>query len=155
MRANFELNIAPFSINAMYSRDKRYKSALYRQWEMRFISQLRKKTAQAQIQKIREAYRPGDTFAVKLTYHYHKFYNKQGMITAHVEDLSNTEKITLDLLFLPKYHVLPEPYGAPNVNVDDRFITSLVSRKMQAKDPEDKIVVTIKLISAIPKTLLK
>ncbi len=152
LTARFELNISPFSVNAMYCRDKRYKSQAYKQWEMRFIVQLRKKTAQAQIQKIREAYRPGDKFAVKLTCYYYRFLNKQGLISAHTEDLSNVEKPILDILFLSKYHVLPEPYGAPNINADDRFIVSLTSRKLQAKDPEDKICIAIRLIKAVQAT---
>ncbi len=130
----------------MYCRDMRYKSAGYKEWSMRFISQLRKKTAQAEIQKIREAYEPGDVFAVKFTHWYKRFHNKDGMVSAHTEDLSNTEKLTVDLLFLSKYHVLPEPYGAPNLNIDDRYIVSLLSRKRANKDPEDKIQVEIRLL---------
>lgn len=148
MTARFELSINAFSVNNVYCRDRRYKTSAFKEWEMRFITQLRRKTPQEQLQKIREAFQLGDKFAVKLTFFYKRFLNKDGFISAHVEDLSNVEKAAIDILFLGKYHVLPEPYGAPNINADDRYIISLLSRKQASKDPEDKIRIEIRLIKA-------
>lgn len=146
--AKFELFLSAFSVNAVYCRDRRWKTSAYKDWESRFCVQLRRPTVQAELTKVREAYEPGDTFAVKLTFYYKKFLNKERLVSAHTEDLSNVEKQVLDILFLPKFGVLPEPYGAPNVMQDDRYVVSLLSRKRANKDPEDKISVQIRLIKA-------
>lgn len=154
MTAKFTVNLSPLSLNAMYCRDMRYKSARYKTWQMSFIMQLWKLESQTQMKKLREAYCEGDSFAVRLTFNYAKFLNKAGLITAHTEDLTNVEKPIVDLIFGAKFHVLPEPYGVPNLNVDDRFIVSLLSRKRQSKVLYDTIDVTIKLLKKTASELV-
>jgi hypothetical protein len=97
------------------------------------------------------AYKPElHCFSVSFTYHCPDLLNKQGTISSRVEDLSNVEKVLLDVLFLPKFHVQPFPYGVQNVNADDKYVLELVSRKVLAE--KKGIQVVIELIDA-PKPL--
>lgn len=73
-------------------------------------------------------------------------FNKQGKISSRAEDLSNVEKMLLDVLFLPKYHVQPWPDGVPNLNADDKYVLELSSKKVYA--PADGTHITIALIPA-------
>jgi len=61
------------------------------------------------------------------------FYNKQNSVSAKTMDLSNVEKPLIDLLTQEKYADRPFPDGAENFRIDDRFITSLYSRKKPSK----------------------
>lgn len=151
VKACFTLNIEPFSINRMSYRDKTRLTADYREWQKRFFMQLAKDVPQSELAKVREVFDPAKhRFAVKLTHYYPVLLNKDGAINAHTEDLSNIEKPEIDLIFLAKYFPLPVPYGAPNLNTDDRHIISLVSRKVQspAGEKANKIKVEIRIVSA-------
>jgi hypothetical protein len=75
-----------------------------------------------------------------------KFFNKEGCISAKTMDLSNWEKPLIDLIFLPKYAEFSPPFGCPNLQADDRFITSLISRKKPTKSAKSSIEVSIKIL---------
>lgn len=146
--ARFTLNIEPFSINRTHYRDKRYLTPDYKNWQMRLFTQLALPHIQAELEKIRAVFDPiKHRFVVKLTSYYPVLLNKAGEINSHTEDLSNTEKQTVDCLFLPKYHVLPTPYGAPNINADDKSIVRLISSKKQATSRTNSIEICIRIIS--------
>lgn len=61
----------------------------------------------------------GGSFKVSITCQYpkHVFYNQAGQISAKTFDLSNIEKPILDLVF------------CAFMDVDDRFVTEMVSKK--------------------------
>jgi hypothetical protein len=130
--AEFSLDIEPFSVNAMYSRDKRFKTSRYKQFEMDFIMQMRRPEIQAKLRECREYFdQDKHVYHVEMHFYFKGFYNKQGGLSARCEDLSNVEKPILDLLFLGKTHVQCAPWGCPNLNVDDKYVTRLVSEKRE------------------------
>lgn len=150
MRIKFQLDLKPFSINKAYYRDRRIKTRDFVDWEMCVIQQLNRPEIQTELEKLRAAYQPNvHGFSVSLRYYFPHdlLLNKQGLISSRAEDLSNVEKALLDLLFLPKIHVQSPPYGAPNVNCDDKSVLELHSYKLPSADGSHHIVVSIRLVN--------
>lgn len=150
MRVKFNLALEPFSVNRTYYRDRRHKTQDFRDWELSAVQSLSVLFVQQQLQKIREAFDPKlHAFMVRLNFQYpaNVLYNKAGEISSRAEDLSNIEKTLIDVLFLPKYHVQPRPYGVPNVNADDKHILRLVSCKSVSPSPQYNIAVSIAVIT--------
>ncbi len=146
MRRSFILNIEPFSLNAKFCRDLRYTSSGYKQWTMRFFTQMDKKTAQMAMKELREVFDlKKHAYSVRMTAYYPRFYTKEGTISATTEDITNWEKLAVDHLFLPKNHVLPVPYGCPNLNVDDKHIVQLTSRKRPAVIGEKQTYIKVEI----------
>lgn len=138
------------SINAAFQRDKRFKSLKYKQWETTVLLSLTSEDSQQKLQQIRDAYQHGNhCFEVELTTYYPSstYFTKSGHISNKTMDISNTEKTLIDLLFLPKYHELRPPSGAPNINVDDRYIVKLVSSKKPSEHPFTKMIAKITIVS--------
>jgi len=69
-----------------------------------------------------------------LTFHTPNFYTEKGTISAHSMDLSNVEKPLIDLLFLPRFHGNSPPHRVQNLNLDDRYIVCLTSKKCYDTD---------------------
>lgn len=150
MKIEFFLPLGPFSVNRMYYRDKRHKTQAYKDWELQAFNCLNADRIQHKLRELRMAYDPTKhCFAVSFTYHCPDLLNAQGTISSRVEDLSNVEKPLLDVLFLPKFHVQPFPYGCQNVNADDKHVLELTSRKILAEKKGTNI--TIELIDVPSK----
>lgn len=77
---------------------------------------------------------------VEFYFYYKNFYNKEGSISSKTLDLSNSEKILLDLV-VDSRHYGPPPYKSPNLNINDSQVVELFSKKLEG--PEDKIVIKI------------
>lgn len=151
MTVEIHIPVEPISVNATSQRDKRFKSVKYRQWETMVLLSLTSEDSQQKLQQIRDAYEHGShSFEVELTAHYPRelYFTKSGVISNRTLDNSNWEKPIIDLLFLPKYHELKPPSGAPNINVDDRYITSLLSRKLPYDKSRPCMVARIALVPA-------
>jgi hypothetical protein len=89
----------------------------------------------ANLKQLREAFDPQlHCYAIDLTFYYEHadFYTKKGQVSSKTQDLSNCEKILIDCICLPKFFTEYPPYGIENLNVDDRFVVDLVSRKRPA-----------------------
>lgn len=130
---SFLLPIEPFSVNKMYGRDRRHKTSAYKNWEMGVLNVLCRRSVQEKFLAFREAWlkQPGHIHVtLDFIFPPNVLYNKAGEISSRAEDLTNIEKPLVDLLFLPKVHVQPFPYGCPNFNVDDKHILRLLSRKL-------------------------
>ena len=147
MRETFYLTGYTFSINAMYG-PKKFKTAAAKNWEHTVLHQLNGGTNAAKFEKLRNAFDPNKhAFSVTIIVEYpvSEFYTKNGTISAHTQDVSNVEKPLIDLFFLPKYFAQQDPYGAPNMNVDDKYITRMQSIKRVG--PKPTITVSIKVIN--------
>lgn len=132
MRICFVLNLKPFSINRVFSRDMRHKTADYRDWEISAVLALRSPSVQLELKKIREGF-DAKIHGVEVSFCFNIpktiMLNKAGQLSSRAMDLSNCEKTLLDILCLPKYHVQSTPYGAPNLNIDDKYVVALHSYK--------------------------
>lgn len=146
MRETLVLNVKPFSINAMYYRDGKIKTADAREWEAQVCHQLSFEKNQAALQNLREFFDPKQhSFTVHITALYPKeiFLNKEGSISARTQDCTNFEKPLVDVIFSPRFFDKPYPYGCKNINHDDRYIARLISQKKSAD--EHQIIIKIKI----------
>lgn len=144
MEIEFFLPLEPFSINAVYYRDRRHKTQAYRDWELSIFQCLNSPEIQQKLSNLRKAYNEDlHCFAVDFTFHFPNLLNKAGKISSRVEDLSNVEKVLLDVLFLPKFHAQDFPFGVKNINSDDKYVLQLNSRKQLADKPGISVKVAL------------
>jgi len=132
MKVSFIINACPFSINKMYYRKTFTRTENARNWGRIVCSSLNDAHAQQQMDKFRE-YFDENTMGIKisLTFYYPHdiLFNKSGSISSRSQDQTNVEKPLVDLLFDPKYNNRPVPDGVRNLNLNDKIVTDLVSKK--------------------------
>ena len=147
MRRVITLKLKPFSINAMFCRDKRHKTIEAQEWSCSVLVALALKENKKKLKELRQYFDPKKhVYKVDLTFFYpkHVLHKKEGGISARAHDLSNVEKPLIDLIFLPMFYDRPSPYGAKNLNIDDKYITDLRSRKRVGKDFRIRVTLNIK-----------
>ena len=147
MRRVITLKLKPFSINAMFCRDKRHKTIEAQEWSCSVLVALALKENKKKLKELRQYFDPmKHVYKVDLTFFYpkHVLFRKDGGISARAHDLSNVEKPLIDLVFLPMFYDRPSPYGAKNLNIDDKYITDLRSRKRVGKDFRIRVTLNIK-----------
>ena len=147
MRRLITLKLKPFSINAMFCRDKRHKTVEAQEWSASVLVALALKENKKKLKELRQYFDPKKhVYKVDLTFFYpkHVLHTKEGPISARAHDLSNIEKPLIDLIFLPMFYDRPSPYGAKNLNIDDKYVTHLVSKKRVGKCFKIKVSIQIK-----------
>jgi len=147
VRRTITLKLKPFSINAMFCRDKRHKTIEAQEWSCSVLVALALKENKKKLKELRQYFDPKKhIYKVDLMFFYpqHVLHKKEGGISARAHDLSNVEKPLIDLIFLPMFYDRPSPYGAKNLNIDDKYITDLRSRKRVGKDFRIRVTLNIK-----------
>ena len=154
MRRIITLKLKPFSVNAMFGRDKRHKTIEAKEWSCSVLVALALKENRKKLKELRQFFDPKEhVYHIDLTFFYpkHILYTKDGPISARAHDLTNVEKPLVDLIFLPVYYDRPSPYGAKNLNIDDKYITKVVSQKKPTSGSKPKIKVSIRIKDLNPK----
>ena len=131
----------------MFCRDKRHKTIEAQEWSCSVLVALALKENKKKLKELRQYFDPmKHVYKVDLTFFYpkHVLYRKDGGISARAHDLSNVEKPLIDLVFLPMFYDRPSPYGAKNLNIDDKYIVDLRSRKRVGKDFRIRVTLNIK-----------
>ena len=147
VRRVITLKLKPFSINAMFCRDKRHKTIEAQEWSCSVLVALALKENKKKLKELRQYFDPKKhVYKVDLTFFYpkHVLHKKEGGISARAHDLSNVENPLIDLIFLPIFYDRPSPYGAKYLNIDDKYITDLRSRKRVGKDFRIRVTLNIK-----------
>ena len=132
MKRKLLIQQKPFSINAMSYRDKRYKTPEFEQWCSKILYALNNEKNQKALQDLRDYFDPNKhVYQVNLTFNYphHILFTKASTISTKAHDLSNVEKPLIDLIFLPTFHK-----RTSNLNIDDKYILDLISRKRASED---------------------
>lgn len=80
---------------------------------------------------------------VSFLFIYKDFFTKSGTISSKIYDLTNCEKLLLDLI-VDSAHYGPAPYKSPNLNINDKYVVELVSKKRPGI--ADEVVVTIEIV---------
>lgn len=65
---------------------------------------------------------------VEIIHYYKNFFNSKGGVSNKVLDITNTEKLLMDLI-IDKEHYGPAPYLSPNLKLNDRNVIKLTSSK--------------------------
>jgi hypothetical protein len=147
MRKTFVIPLPTVSINSFYYANKRHGiRAEAREWQHKFFHYLSQSYNADKLAELRNAfdetkhgYTVDFTFGVPAS----KLINKSGGLSSRAIDLSNCEKSIIDVLFLPKHFNEKPPYGCKNLNIDDKFLLGLSSKKIAAESEGIAIAVTI------------
>ena len=148
MTEEFLLPIKPFSINRMYYNNRAIKTTEAREWSCTVFDVLAQSENQEKLANLRDFFdKARHQISIELIAYYPEalYYTKKGDLSSRTFDISNWEKPLIDLIFLPKYMEQPVPYGCPNLNADDRYLTEMKSSKKPAE--QHKIYIKIQIQS--------
>lgn len=130
-------DLKPFSVNASYVRT--YHGVTKSSGASEFCSQIfniiSRESEAVKLQELREKFNTKEhCYKVVLTAYYpeSEYYTKKHEMSNKTVDVTNFEKMIVDCLFLPKFNHEPFPYGAANLNIDDRYLAEMRSRKLGA-----------------------
>jgi len=146
MKRIISIEHKPFSINSMYCKNRAYKSADYNKWSADIFYKLASDENLQAFHDLREFFDPlKHGYIVNLVSYYPRdiLFTKKGGLSARAHDLSNIEKPIIDLIFLPCYYNKSTPYGCHNLNIDDKFIYELSSKKLPADGHRIEIELSI------------
>jgi len=150
MELNFEIEGRAFSINKAYYKNRQRTQAC-RAWGEAILEQFVK------MEKYFEEFNKcvndnlNDThLEVKLSFYIPKkdMFTAKGKVSRRGQDLTNIEKLFIDLLFDKRYN----DRGWVNLNLDDTLITRLISEKKVSKDNSYKIRVHVSTHSNVKLT---
>lgn len=156
---NFIINSPPFSINNAYYRN-RTRTQECRKWANPILLQLQCPSVQKKLTLIREVFdRKIHSLHLNLSFFIpsSKFYTKAGHISRKSMDLSNIEKLLIDLIFDKRYNDrIIDEVSITNLNLDDTFVTQLISNKLPTLNSTPYIDVTCSIHkhTALPVSLL-
>ncbi len=132
MQVKFTLPFKAFSLNAYRYGYTPHKTKAAREFEETVLRSLGEAFS---AQELADKWNSGgyNQIQVDIVHVYPRavFYNKAGAVSAKTFDLSNTEKILLDLI-VNRY-----------VGLDDRFVTRLVSSKEAGKSYSVEVTLTL------------
>lgn len=141
-----KLKSEPLSVNSLYYANKRHglrpKS---KDWQRNLFYQL--SHYEAGLHGLRSKFNPSKHgYAVSITYVFphNVLYNQAGTPSSKAQDLSNCDKALIDVLFLPANFSNDLEKGCQNLNLDDKHLFQLSSRKVPG--PEYQIWLEISLI---------
>ena len=137
MKQTLILPLKAFSINSMYCKNRAFKTQAYNDWAASVFHRLSSEENAAKLADLRESFDPKKhSYVVDLAFYYPSkvLYTKAGGLSARAHDISNIEKPLIDLIFLPVYHGRSVPNGCDNLNIDDKFISEMRSRKLAAEE---------------------
>jgi Holliday junction resolvase RusA-like endonuclease len=149
MQCKLILNlIKPFSVNGAYWKNRKHNKAC-KAWKVTVLEALNSPSNASQLKSLVQVFDPAlHAFYATITVYYptKKFFiqgknskNPQGSISSKTMDLTNTEKLLIDLIF---NHTL---------QIDDRYITDLKSEKRPSNEGHSTEV----HLSLVPLSSLK
>jgi len=120
-----------------------------REWSHKVFHYLSLEDNHRKLLALKKNFNPFNNFyRVELTAFYpeKQIITAKGQLSARSIDLSNWEKPLIDLIFLPKHIQKKPPYGCENLEMDDRYIGQMTSKKTVSKTDDFYIEATIEII---------
>ncbi len=152
-RTLYFYGLKTFSVNASYIRTNHgvTKSSGAREWTAQFFNLLASTENQEKIQELKSAFSPAKhIYHIEIIVNSPDYFTAKGEISNRCHDVTNYEKILIDSLMLPKFNEEPFPYGAPNLNIDDRYLKRLVSETVPNKHRSIEVKIAIKPRPLLP-----
>lgn len=146
MQHKFTLHEKPFSTNSFYTGNGRFKTTAAKEWSASILFALNNPDILSKLKELREHFNPKKhSYQIEFTFYYPKsiFFNKSGELSHKSFDITNCEKHLQDLLFSSKVFGTNSPYECENLNIDDKFVTDLVSRKRPGVDYKIEVSIGI------------
>tara|TARA_R100000697_G_scaffold44102_1_gene57227 strand:+ start:570 stop:1040 length:471 start_codon:yes stop_codon:yes gene_type:complete len=150
MRISFVIDCPPFSSNKAYYKNRQLTQQA-RVWREEFLYQMQCPKIQQSLQQFRNQFQPSKHgIEAKYVFFYPSsiLLTKRGEISRRSCDLTNIEKLVQDNVFEPRYNGrIIRDKTIINLNLDDKYITHLESRK--CLHPQNRYQIEI-LLSLIP-----
>lgn len=130
----------------MYCKNRAFKTQAYNEWASAVFHKLSSEENLQKLSELRNFFDPkSHAYEIDLKFYYPSkvLYTKAGGLSARAHDISNIEKPLIDLIFLPVYFKKPIPYGCQNLNIDDKYITSMSSKKLASDEHHIEIKLRI------------
>lgn len=126
----------PFSINNAYYKRTFTMTQECRIWRKTIIEAAKQPENLAIFEDVRNAFEnapkpAGLIVAISYGIRADYFFTKKGDVKRHSMDLSNVEKLLIDILFDPRFYERDE---LDNLNLDDKYIVKLYSEKIPKKE---------------------
>lgn len=148
MEINFVLNSPPFSVNSAYYRNRK-RTLKCRKWGDTILRQLQESSIKKSLKELHDVNPSSLTVCLEFSYPRSKLYTKQSKYTEISRlsmDLSNIEKLLIDLIFDARYNERElDGKLLSNLNLDDKIITKLISSKVL--NPDDKMQIFVSIFS--------
>jgi len=142
---NFTLQSPPFSINKAHYKRSFTRTVECREWGDNILAQLQNPDLQLEFQEFRKSLNKREGIIISITYNIadNIFYTKKGEISRRSMDLSNIEKLLIDLIFDTRF-CGREINGKVihNLAIDDKLIVDMHSKK---KPTEGEPYITIEI----------
>ena len=148
MKRTLTIPVKSFSINTMFCKNRAFTTSDYKTWAYSIFHRLDTEDNLQAFEDLRTAFdvkKHAYSVSIITYFPFETLYTKKGILSSRAFDLSNIEKPLIDLIFLPKYFDQPSPYGIANLNIDDKYIIDLSSKKRAA--PEHRIDIEIEVVN--------
>jgi len=149
MKVSFTIKAKPFSINKAYYKNRQLTQEA-REWREDFLLQLQQTTVRQQLRDLRNLFHEEKhVLSVQYVFYYPHdvLYTKKGAISKRSMDLTNIEKLVQDNLFESRYNGREiNGITIENFDIDDKFIVSLLSRKVAHAREYHAIHITVELL---------
>jgi Holliday junction resolvase RusA-like endonuclease len=143
VKKSFRLYTQTISVNCFYTGDKRFKSAAARDWTLEVINQMNQSHILNSLKELRDSFTDSKAYRISFEFAYPEsiMYTKKGTISSKTIDISNGEKHLLDILCLPKFFS-----EIQNLNIDDKFVVEMNSKKIVSENDRYYINITIEIV---------
>lgn len=149
----FTLNSPPFSINKAYYKRSFTRTKECRAWGDNILTQLQDPDILDALLYLKDAFCPTKHalfVSLQFVLPKNKYFTKKGEISRHSQDLTNVEKLLVDLIFDPRFEGRKTGKGegaktVRNLSLDDKYIATILSSKL----PGDDYAIHVK-ISTMP-----
>lgn len=142
-------NSPPFSINSAYYRN-RQRTKECRAWGNQIHSQMSQPSVAAAIKLFKQSLDSHTKLSVELNFKYpeKKLYTIKGEVSRRSMDLSNIEKLLIDLIFDKRFQDRITDCGniVESLEEDDKKIMKLISTKSLSDDDTYQIEAIISII---------
>ena len=140
------LDVVPFRVNKAYYKGSFNMTTECRLWRKTIVRALKQAGNQSVMDNFRDFYNEwSDLYSVGISISFgiksDRFFNNAGKISARSFDLTNIEKLLVDILFDERFFERKE---IRNLNINDKYIVRLRSEKIPTN--RSKIVVDLYLI---------
>ncbi len=125
------------------------KSSASTEFGYQVFYQLNTESNLQNLKVLREHFNPENHMykvCISILYPKSEFITKKKLISSKTIDVSNFEKPIIDLLFLPKHFDKAPPEGVQNLNIDDKYITELISKKWYHDKEYYEIVIDVEIL---------
>lgn len=150
MKQTIKLSIKASSINSAHYNDKRlgYNTET-KKWIAEVCRQLKHPLNKFAMSMLHATFDPKKhCFSVFVDYTTPEYFNKQKEISARSMDVGNITKTLLDVVFTPDFNGEGDR-KSQNINVDDKYISTLITRKKPGTSYEISLVVKIKKLPGV------